>query len=199
MGRYYDIYAEVSFNGKWVNIDSRVLGIDGKIHHAPVIWGQSWLGEAIDELSDHSFFVNYDNLSDGTKSKLGGNDGVETKRLEAVDFQTAIKDRIKSSPARRGYVFRSSIACFQIGEIDSLDECISPYDYAKLDKAEQCEYSYYEWDDRDGWYAVFKEIASRVEYLVNNFNDFGIPYEVSKNLDETRVKEKDVRLVIVRG
>ena len=37
MGVYYDIYTEVLFNGNWINIDSRILGLDNKLHHAPVI------------------------------------------------------------------------------------------------------------------------------------------------------------------
>jgi len=34
MGTYYDVYAEARFNGVWINIDSRIIGLDGKICHA---------------------------------------------------------------------------------------------------------------------------------------------------------------------
>ena len=195
MGVYYDIYTEARFNGAWLNIDSRVLGLDGKTHHAPLMWGQSWLREALQKLSDDTYAVAFDKLADGTKAKLG--EYRAGRRIEAVDFQTAIKDRIKSSPLRRGFVYRHSIASFQTGEIDCIEEWLTPADFAELDKEEQHEYSYYEWDDRDGWYAVFKQIACRVKFLVNSFNDCGIPSEMYKDLTETEIKEKDVRLIIV--
>jgi len=197
MGVYYDIYTEVLFNGNWINIDSRVLGLDNKLHHAPVIAGQSWMREALNELSDFTYFVEYDKLADGTKSVWDNVEHTKDRRFEAVDFQTAIKDRVMSSPTRRGYVNRSHIAMFQTREIDSIEWCLTPGDFAELDKEEQREYSYYEWDDREGWYAIFKEIAYRVDFLVDAFNDRGIPYEMYKKLYEKEIYAKNVRLVVV--
>jgi len=37
VGAYYDIYAEVSLNGKWANIDRYVLGLDNKYYHASLV------------------------------------------------------------------------------------------------------------------------------------------------------------------
>jgi len=199
LGVYHNIYTEVLFNGKWINIDSRVLGLDGKIRTTSLMWGKSWLHEAVEELSEQAYDVTFDKLADGTKEMLGGYESASERSFEAVDFQTAIKDKIKSSPARRGYVYRSDIATFQIGEIDCIEWWITPADYEKLDKEEQQEYSYYEWDDRDGWYCVFKQIAYKVGFLVENFNDRGIPLEMYGNLDEKEIKAKDVRLVITRS
>lgn len=199
MGVYYDIYAEVRLNGVWLNIDSHVLGLDGKTRHAPLITGQSWLWEIIQELSEHTYIVSFDKLADGTKAVFNDTERLSERTFEAVDFQTAIKDRIKSFPARRGYVARNSIEMFQTGEIDRIEEWITPFDYAQLEKTEQQEYSYYEWNDRDGWYAVFMQMANRIDFLVTNFNDSGIPFEMRNNLDEKQIKEKDVRLIIVKS
>jgi len=151
------------------------------------------------ELSEDIYIIEFDKLADGTKAVLGDTEHARERRIEAVDFQTAIKDKIKTSPARRGYVYRSSIAMFQTGEINCLDEYITPFDYAKLDKEQQQEYSYYEWDDRDGLYEFFKRIAYRVDFLVCSFNDCNVPYEMYKGLAEKEIKEKDVRLIIVQN
>jgi len=199
MGVYYDIYTEALFNGTWRNIDAHVLRLDGTTRLAPIIWGQSWLWEALQELSDDTYAIEFDKLADGTKAVFGDSKHAKEFRFEAVDFQTAIKDKIKSSPARHGYVNRVCIEIFQIGETDHLEEWITPADYAKLDKEEQREYSYYEWDDRDGWYAIFKRIAGRVDFLVDSFNDSGVPAAMFNDLEETQVKAKDVRLIIVQS
>jgi len=199
MGTYYDIYAEIRFNGVWINIDNRILGLDGKVHHAPLISGQSWLWEALQELSEDIYVVPFDKLADGTKEVFSNIEQAKEHKFEAVDFQTAIKDKIKSSPARRGYVNRICIEMFQTGETDHIEEWLTPADYADLEKPEQQDYSYYEWDDRDGWYAIFKQVAGRVDFLVDSFNDCGIPYEMYKNLDETDMKTKDVRLIITQS
>ena len=33
MSIYYDLFAEIKFNGEWINIDSRELRPDGEIRH----------------------------------------------------------------------------------------------------------------------------------------------------------------------
>jgi len=195
----YDIYTEVLFNGKWINIDSRVQRLDGKVSIVPIIWGKSWLWEAIQELTSHAYSISFDKLSDGTKSVLRVGEDTKNLSFESVDFQTAIKDRIKSSPSRRGYVHHSSIAMFQTGEVDNIEVSLTPADYTKVDKEEQREYSYYEWDDREGWYAIFQKIAHRVDFLVDSFNNCGVPFEMFDDLDSTEVKAKDIRLIIIRN
>ena len=197
MGVEYNIYTEVLLNGTWLNIDNRVLGLDNKIHTAPVIWGKSWLWEALHELSSDVYAIEFEKLSVGTKAILEEDVYTNNRRYETVDFQTAIKDKTNSSPSRIGYVYRSSIVAFQTGEIDCIEEFLTPGDYAELDKDEQKEYSYYEWDDREGWFAIFKTIAYRVDFLVDNFNNCGVSYEMYDDLDERQIKAKNVRLIIV--
>jgi len=199
MGTYYDIYTEVQLNGAWLNIDCRIMRLDGKIRIAPILSGQSWVWEMLQMLSSDTYCIPYDKLSDGTKSVFNEPGETYADSFEVVDFQTAIKDKIKFSPSRRGYVHHSHIAMFQTGEIDNIEAFLTPVDFAELDKAEQREYSYYEWDDRDGWYEAFKKIESRVNFLVSSFNDFGVPFEMYKDLNEGRLKTKDVRLVIVKS
>ncbi|SHH56966.1 hypothetical protein SAMN02745823_00323 [Sporobacter termitidis DSM 10068] len=172
MGVYYDFYSEVLVDNKWVNIDSYVLGLDGEYHHCLTISGKSYLREAIDNSDEY-------------------NHEVKTRKFEAFDFQTAIKDQLRGPPIMRGFVDRHYIAAFQRRDIDSIEEWLTATDYASLDKPEQQAYSYYEWDDREGWYAVFKSLAARIEVLVENFNNYRI-----KDMRSINVKAKDVRVVI---
>lgn len=205
MSVYHDFYAEVLFNGKWQNIDSHVLGLDNEIHHCPVIGGKSYLRDMLDELSEEIYLVPYEKLSNETQNALTQSIDIEyitrvqSQTYEVLDYQTAIKDRIKESPVMRGYVTRISIAMFRRGEIDSIEDWLTPDDYAVLDKSEQIAYSFFEWDDRDGWYPALKQIAVRVEILVDNFNECGIPYAFRDTFDTREIKTKDVRLVIRRS
>jgi len=197
MGVYYDFYSEVLVANEWVNIDSYVLGLDGECHHCPTMSGQSYLRDAIDKLSEYSYYLSFDELSEGTRSDLLSDNSdeynreVKTRNFEAFDFQTAIKDQLRGSPIMRGFVDRHYIAAFQRRDIDSIEEWLTAMDYANLDKPEQQAYSYYEWDDREGWYAVFKSLAARIEVLVENFNNYGI-----QDMGSINVKAKDLRVVI---
>lgn len=202
MGVYYDFYTEVSFNGRWINIDSHILGLDNKLHHCPVICGQSYLRDMLDELSAEIYSVPFEKSAEGTQTALTQSissdylDQVRSKIYDVIDYQTAIKDRVKESPIMRGYVSRVLIAMFRRSEIDDIDDWLTPDDFAMLDKSEQVQYSYFEWDDRGGWRPTLKRVVERVGFLVDNFNEFGIPYELSKNLDVRSIKEKDVRLIV---
>ena len=197
MGVDRSIYTEAFFNGTWVNIDCRVLGIDDKMYLAPVMKGRSWLREALDEISNETYTIGYGELADGTKTNGNFPENTDNLQFETINYQTVIKDKIKPSPTRHGFVCRSEIAMFQTGEIDCIERWITPFDYANLDKEEQQNYSYYEWDDREGWYVVFKQIISRVDFLVDNFISYGIPCELSKNLTGKSREVKNVRLIIV--
>jgi hypothetical protein len=129
MGVYFDLYAEVLFNGAWINIDSRIQGVDGKLHHSSVVNGQSWLCEALEIVSDEIYSIPFEKLTEGTKEIfVKSNDNEYSKNItdqtfKAFDFQTAVKDRIKDSPTMRCYASQTLISMFKTGEINSIEDC----------------------------------------------------------------------------
>lgn len=216
MGVYHYIYAEVKVGNKWYNLSPLMRDSDGEIKVQPVLYGQSWLREAVDEMRELCYAHGRPHDLSEELRKVFPHDDDEVaesiwhdmtykdyyrQTLFVINYGKEIKSRVKEGrPTRyQGYVSKYNLSSYEIGEVEDIVNWIHPTEYEKLSAEEKKEYTYYEWDEWDDWYAAFVKIVRRVDCLLELFRDWCFHHAKDANLDERTPTADYVRLIVERN
>ncbi len=216
MSVYYSIYAEVRVGNQWYNISPLMRKSDGEVKAQPILSGQSWMKEAIDELEDASFMLGrptdisaelkniFSHEDDEVAENFSRNITYKqyyNQTLFVVNYGKAVKSRIKADKPTRyqGYVDKHCLAAFELGEVEYIANWVHPNEYAKLSADEKKEYTYYEWNEYDDWYTVYVDLVKKVDCLLDFFKEWAFANIKDANLDELSPSADYVRLIIERS
>lgn len=165
MGTYYSIYAEACVGEKWYNISPLIKGRDGVIKAYPIIDGKSFLSETYDKLRDDLYMRGRPaDLSPELREIFNEDDDesygyfAETYKqhydnsMFLVNYVKSVKNRVKKDrPFRyQGYVFKYSIAAYEIGEQEEIFDWLTRQEYDSLSEEEKKDYAYFEWNEWQG-------------------------------------------------
>ena len=216
MGVYYSIYAEVRVGNKWYNISPLIRDNDGEAHVQPVMSGQSYMKDAIDELYHDSYMRGRpENLSDELK-KVYKHENHETSEylwrnmtygeyydqtLFVVNYGKCVKSRVKSTKSTRyhGYVDKFCLSEYEIGTTESIYCWISEEQYKELPDDEKQGYVYYEWNEWYDWYGVYAKLVDRVDCLLAFFREWCFFNIKDADPDERSPTADYVRLIVERA
>ena len=144
MGTYYSIYAEARVGKKWYNISPLIKDSDGSIKAYPIIDGKSFLSETYDKLKDDLYMCGRPaDLSPELREIFDEDDDesygcfAETYKqhydnsMFLVNYGKSVKSRVKKDrPFRyQGYVFKNSIAAYEIGEQEEIFDWLTRQEY----------------------------------------------------------------------
>ena len=198
MGVVYVIYAEIKYNGRWYSLNPvRKSIVDGGCKIEPLFCGKSFLHDAFEELEESSHRGFPDDLSEELSNHFSldrpysshwpGNN-IKTYRDWYnhigfyVDYVRTVELRMANTPRKefKGFVKKTTIAKYQLYEIDEICDYLTNEEYFDLPAEKQKKYSYFEWDDRwFGYYKVFKSLINKITFLTELFIEGlrDIPYE----------------------
>ncbi len=213
MSVYYSIYAEVRVGNKWYNISPLMRVSDSDVKAQPIISGQSWMREAIDELEEACFMRGRPaDISDELKKVFSHEDDEVTEHfihdmtykdyyrqtLFVVNYGKSVKSRVKANKPTRyqGYVYKHCLSAYELGEVDYIANWVSSNEYAELSNEEKQEYTYYEWNEWGDWYAVYVEIVRKVDCLLDFFKEWAFWNIKDANSDELSPSADYVRLIV---
>ncbi len=213
MSVYYSIYAEVRVGSKWYNLSPLMRNADGEVKARPVIIGQSWMKEAVDELEEACFMHGKPaDISDELKKVFCHEDDEITEHffhdmtykdyyrqtLFVVNYGKSVKSRVKANKPTRyqGYVYKHCLSAYELGEVDYIANWVSSNEYAELSNEEKQEYTYYEWNEWGDWYAVYTDLVQKVDCLLDFFKEWAFGNIKDANLDELSPTADYVRLIV---
>ena len=199
MGIDYTIYAEVYIKDKWYSIDSYILTPAGEYKLSPLLRGRSYVREFLDHIDDPRT-IKFSDLAESTQKYMIEKTDKEyreqllSKKFDSYDFYTEIKPKYVREYQYEYYALRHSVAAFETGEIEEINDWLTRESYEELLTKEQKEYVFFKWTDPDSWYKTLKDVITRVEM---RFADF---YEESSrnnsNLQEHFQYTNPIRLVV---
>lgn len=212
MGVYYTIYAEVKVGSKWYNLCPMMKTKEGEYRARPVIYGQSLIREAYEELKGTSYACGRpQDISEELRQIFHHDDEDKVEGffrdmtykqyynqvLCLVNYGKAVKSRVKPDRQTRyrGYVDKHNLAAYEIGETEDILNWIHPTEYDKLSEEDKKEYAYYEWNMWGDWYGVYADLINKVDALLSIFNDWSWE-NLPGNIDETRPSADYVRLIV---
>lgn len=216
MGIYYSIYAEARVGNKWYNISPMMKNKKGEYRAQPVISGQSWLREAVDELEDQSYMCGRpDDLSEEIRAIYNQDDDADagfgkkeytykryySQTLFVVNYGKTVKSRVKENrPTRyQGYVNKHCLAAYEIGEVDDIANWIHATEYEKLSPKEKKDYAYYEWNEYADWYGIYSDLVNKVDSLLAFFQEWASYNIPDADIDEKLPSADYVRLIVYHG
>lgn len=214
MSTYYNIYAEVRIKDKWFCLNPIVKTVDGNYKRDLIYWSQSYFFETYNYLSD---FKSSCGLPDDASEDLLAffhtpqddifNDGWGNKtyrdwynqNIFTVDYSDVIlKSVVRNRPFKyNGYVYKRTIAAFEVGEIETIDNWYTIAEYRKLSKEEKQELTWFEWNEPDDEYGMLYSIYTRISNLLDWFSDFGVPYK--SPYSDCNISSSNVRVYIERA
>ena len=213
MSTTYYFHAEIQLKDRWFCLDPIIKNINGELRTVPFKeGGGSYLFETINTLEEYRYscgvpedaskelleqFVSLDKTVENFGTQMTYRE-YYNRMVFVIDYEKAIKKNIVlNRPHKyRGYVYRNSIPCFEVGELDDLS-WLTESEYNKLSKQEQKEYAWYEWDYFDDEYYQLYDIYSKVESLIEWFVENGIPNNSGYSyLDAENGK---VRIIVEQG
>ena len=213
MSVYYEMYAEIKIKDAWCALGPFVQKQDGSFKFESLYWAQSVFRRIDDELRDHVIAWG---LPEDASQELLANFHDQNEDLDwwgkpttyreyydncvySVDFEKAVASKIIRNRffKYRGYVFKHTIASFECGEIEDIDYWYTKEEYDALEKDEQREYAYFEWNNADDEYGIYCDIKQKVDHLKEWFIN-GISYSGDgvtwKDLECT-----PIRLIVCRS
>ena len=210
MSTYYEIYAEAKYKDKWYSINPIVKKADGTYKIKEVFWAQSGFrqmyydleAEAVDrgipdDLSPEVRAMFHENLDDivdswGYKSTYRE----EYNRTVLIVPYSKLKPNIvRDRPYKHmGYVYRELIPCFEVDEIEDIENWLTIDEYKALPDDEKKDYAYYEWNNRCDDYDYKRNIVSKISFLTNLFSSGDSVEEQCGWID---VEDSDIRLIVV--
>lgn len=194
MSTYYNIYAEVKIKDKWFCLNPIVKTVDGNYKRDLIFWSQSYFYDTFNYLNERPssrglpndisddllafFHTPLDDMSDGGWSKQSYRDWYN-HTIFTVDYYDVIANSvIKDIPYKyKGYVYKRSIAAFEVGEIDVIENWYTIAEYKKISKEEKQDLTWYEWNEAGDEYGILFSIYTKISNLLYWFRDFGIPYD----------------------
>lgn len=213
MGTYYSIYAEARVGKKWYNISPLIKGTDGLIKAYPIIDGKSFLRETYDELKDDLYMCGRPaDLSPELREIFDHDDDESydcfTKTYKQhyencmflVNYGKSVKSRVKKDrPFRyQGYVFKYSIASYEIGEQEEIAGWLTRQEYESLSEEEKKDYAYFEWNEWQDWYGVYNDIVHRVDALLHWFSEWSSYQSNGVDYEDKYPSADKVRLIVYR-
>lgn len=213
MGTYYSIYAEARVGKKWYNISPLIKDTDGSIKAYPIIDGKSFLSETYDKLKDDLYMCGRPaDLSPELQEVFDEDDDesygcfAETykqhydNRMFLVNYGKSVKSRVKKDrPFRyQGYVFKYSIAAYEIGEQEEIFEWLTRQEYESLSEEEKKDYAYFEWNEWQDWYGVYNNIVYRVNALLEWFSEWSFSHFTDCSYEDRYPSGEQVRLIVYR-
>lgn len=212
MGTSYIVYAEVRIKDKWYSINPYIRKINGEIVMKPIYdWG-SGFRQAYEEIEEGAYMHGRpDDLSDDVRQKFPEADDamVEWYKMTykqfygqfmvVANYGKVIASRIIPNRDTRyaGYVYKPTIASWELQEIDGIGRWLTKEEYAELPDKEKQEYSWYEWSEWDDWYDHYVSIARKVRMQLNYFVEYGFyGSDLKYNLDDRYPDDSDIRLII---
>lgn len=212
MGTSYTVYAEVRIKDKWYSINPYIRKINGETVMIPIYdWG-SGFRQTYEEIDESAYMHGRpDNLSKDVRRKFPQDDEaiVEWYKMTykqfygqfmtVANFGKVIASRILPDRDTRyaGYVYKPTIASFELQEIDGIGEWLTKEEYAELSDNEKRKYSWFEWSEWDDWYDHYVNIAHRVRMQLNFFSEYGFfGSGLDYNLDDRYPDDSDIRLII---
>lgn len=212
MGTSYTVYAEVRIKDKWYSINPYIRKINGETVMIPIYdWG-SGFRQTYEEIDEGSYMHGRpDDLSEDVRRKFPQDDEaiVEWYKMTykqfygqfmtVANFGKVIASRILPDRDTRysGYVYKPTIASFELQEIDGIGEWLTKEEYAELSDNEKRKYSWFEWSEWDDWYDHYVNIAHRVRMQLNFFSEYGFfGSGLDYNLDDRYPDDSDIRLII---
>ncbi len=213
MGVYHEIYAEVKVGNKWYSLNP-LRPTDNGYKVMPIIQGQSYLQEAFEELEEASYMQGRpDDMSSKLREAFPHDDNEEldyfprltyksyyAQTMFLVNYGKKVRTRYSDTRSTRfcGYAPKWSVSSFEIGESERINCWISEAEYKKLPKAEQEEFTYYEWNEFDDWYTIYGQICKSVECLLSWFREWAWSNIKDVSYDESQPSGESVRLICIR-
>ena len=155
MGTDYTLYTEICINDKWYGIDSYVLTPSGKYRLSPLLSGRSYVRILLDEL-DSGSVVHFSDLAETTQKYMLAEKSEEyhkellVEKFKTYDFYSEIKPRYVREYQYEYYVPRYSVAAFETGEIEEIDDWLTRESYDELPPGERKEYVFFKWNEPYG-------------------------------------------------
>ena len=214
MGTYYAIYAEVRVNNKWYNLNPLLQRPNGKLDVCPVIAGRNWLREAYEELEEYRYSCGRPaDISDEVRTVFCHDDTepydphlhIDTykdfydRSIFMVNYGKSVKSRVKKhKPTRyQGYVSKVSLAAYELDEYDTIGHWLTAKEYENLSAREKKSYTYFEWNEPQDWYGIYKTIVDNVDCMLRYFIDWA-EHTINANYDESHPTADFVRLIVFR-
>ena len=181
MSVYYEIYAEIKIKDTWCALGPFAQKQDGSFEFESLYWAQSVFRCIDDELRNHviawglpenasqellSHFCDLNEEMDWWGNPMTYRE-YYSNCIYCADFDKAIASKVIRNRFFKyhGYVFKHTIASFECGEIEDIDYWYTKEEYDALEKNEQREYAYYEWNNLGDEYGIYCEIKQKVDYL----------------------------------
>ena len=208
MSRTYHIYAEVRYKGQWYNLNPMMMNSKGEYDLRPVYWGGSEMWDAYCELEDdvwirgipedmcqelrNCFHNNLDeNLNGWPKDytyRKYYSSSMFAVRLDRGFTRRIVKDR----PYKyRGYIYRHTLAAFESGEMEDINNWITIDEYKQLSDKEKDEYVFYEWNNSYDNYGIYTAVVARIRHLLSWFidsNRVGNRYTVWDDIGDSDIR-----------
>ena len=199
MGAEYTIYTEVYLKDKWYNIDSYVLTPAGEFRLSPLLSGKSYVRAFLENI-ELSRTINFSDLAETTQKYMVEQaceeyrEQLSSEKFDVYDFYTEVKSKHVREYQYEYYAARHSVAAFETGEIEEIDDWLTRESYDELSKEEQKEYVFFKWNEPYGWYETLVKVITRVEMRLADFYEES--HWGSDDLHKYFYQTNPVRLVV---
>ena len=182
MATSYFIYTEMKQNGVWHCINSRMKDVKTGKDFLTMTYesgSRTYFGETADKIQELGISLAYDGLSPELQGKFHSGKDIGMN-MTAIDYNTFLSVIPNGKLHEfQGYVRKSTIAQFELGEIEDIFEWCDYEEYEKMSDKKKQFYQYYEWNDPAGWYSHFLEIREHVHWQLAEWDsvNYGEEYE----------------------
>lgn len=151
------------------------------------------LSPELQEIFDEDDDENYDCFSMTCKQHYDNH-------MFLVNYGKSVKSRVKKDrPFRyQGYVFKYSIAAYEIGEQEEIVDWLTRQEYDSLSDEEKKDYAYFEWNEWQDWYGIYNDIVHRVNALLERFTEWSFSHFTDCSYEDQYPSGEQVRLIVYR-
>lgn len=212
MGTHYYIYAEIKVKDKWYNLNPYMKKPDGTYSICPIFDAGSVAFDVVNDLEDNRisigiqddmspelrsiFHKNLDEPYSGWLPSTTWRDRYD-QTIFCVNYSDTVGKRvIKNKPHKyEGYVFKRTIADFEVLEIEAIHSWLTREEFEKLSEKEKRKYRYYEWDEIGDEYVIYRRIYERLCAMLYWF-DFGDAFECKRFYWDNQPTLDSIRLFV---
>lgn len=214
MSTYHYIYAEANVNGKWYSLNPVMPLANGGYGSGAIIYlGGSFHPEVFHWLRKNAISSGLpDDISNTTKEHFPGDMDELTKcwlsemtnreyykrTAFVVNFDTTIVRKIRKDRPYKymAYIPRETLASFECGEIDEIENWITPNEFNTLLPEEKEGYIYYEWNNWHDEYGIYQDIANKVYAQMSWFSEIDGVLDSRSHSTYNQLTPGQVRLIV---
>lgn len=188
MSTYYNIYAEANIDGKWYSLCPYFkIDKDKNPITSSIYWAQSIFWEVNNDLEEYAIGRGIpDDMSEGLREVFHEDLQEESdfwgeitweqyynQFIYYVNFAQAIVPKVNKDKQYKyeGFVLKKELAEFEVYEREEFSEWLTQIEYNALTDKAKRRYVFYQWNDLDGDYKIYRELADRIWALKDLFAD----------------------------